>query len=198
MAGTFTNPVDLIKTRQQLQGELVKRGLEGPNPYATILKSARTIIKSEGILGIQRGIVPALGFQFIMNSTRLGLYETGDKLGLIRNRNNELMPVASVLWGGVCGLIGSALGCPFYMVKTQIQSMAPGKYAVGHQHGHRGTIDAFRTTWKSHGMHGLFHGVYGMMSRTAVGSAVQLTSFSSCKDFLATFDVGFNYSIYFV
>lgn len=189
MAGTFTNPVDLIKTRQQLHGELVKRGREGTNPYATLAKSARTIIKYEGIAGIQRGLVPALGFQFVMNSTRLGLYETGDKWKLIRNRNNEIMPVASVLWGGICGLIGSAMGTPFYMVKTQLQAMAPRGLAVGHQHHHRGTVDALVTTFKSHGVQGLFHGVSGMMSRTAVGSAVQLTSFSSSKDFLAKYEV---------
>lgn len=66
------------------------------------------------------GLVPALSFQFVMNSTRLGLFETVDQLNWTRfSPSSSHATVLCVFWGGVCGVAGSAVGCPFYMVKIR-------------------------------------------------------------------------------
>lgn len=75
------------------------------------------------------------------------------------------------------------------MIKTQLQAQSNGKFAVGYQHDHRGTISALITTYKKQGFKGLWRGFSGIVPRTAVGSAIQLTTFTKCKDFFTKYEV---------
>lgn len=98
-AGVFSNPFDVIKTRQQLQGELQKN-TKSKLPYRGLGQAITTIVKAEGLKGLQKGLGSALGFQFVMNSTRLGLYETVDQLGwTLYSETKDHSPVRCVLWG---------------------------------------------------------------------------------------------------
>lgn len=78
--------------------------------------------------------------------------------------------------GGMCGIFGSTVGCPLYMIKTQIQAQSYGTFAVGFQHGHKGTFDALRRILAENGVKGLWRGWTGILVRTAVGSSAQLVS----------------------
>lgn len=101
--------MDVIKTRQQLQGEMVavRRGVKDlelkkelkKQPYKSIYQSIRSIVQAEGILGLQKGLASALAFQFCMNSVRLGTYQTIDNLGWNRRSNGELHPGLCIFWG---------------------------------------------------------------------------------------------------
>lgn len=188
-AGVFSNPMDVIKTRQQLQGELMKRGAVAVTPYKSIWASVQSIVKSEGLWGLQKGLNPALMFQFVMNSVRLGTFETVSKQGWTHNPDGSYNAGLCVLWGGISGVIGASLGCPFFMVKTQIQSSSVGQYAVGYQHNHKGTMDALKRAYRSNGVRGLWRGYSGMVPRNGVGSSVQLSTFSQSKEFCQKFEV---------
>lgn len=189
-AGFFSNPFDVIKTRQQLQGELKSAKVTKNSPYGSQLQAIRTIIKAEGILGLQKGLGSALSFQFVLNSTRLGLFETVDQYKWTRfNGTDEHSTILCVFWGAVAGVAGAAVGTPLYMVKTQLQSQSHGKFAVGYQHKHSGTVNALVTTYQRQGMHGLWRGFEGIVPRTAVGSATQMTTYTMCKDFLKDYEV---------
>ncbi|XP_055691574.1 solute carrier family 25 member 35-like [Lutzomyia longipalpis] len=187
-AGLFTNPFDLIKTRQQLHGELSVRK-SGPNLYKNVWSSARTIIKTEGILALQKGLSAALSFQFVMNSTRLGLFETLSIHGLTRNKDGQLVPIRLIFCGGLCGVAGASAAAPFYLVKTQIQAMSKGEAAVGFQHNHRGTFQALGNIFQDGGLRGLWRGTSGLVCRIAMGSAVQLSTFTECKDFCQRYEI---------
>lgn len=188
-AGFFSNPFDVIKTRQQLQGEL-ERVTTAKQPYRGLVPAIRNIFRSEGIYGLQKGLCSALAFQFVMNSTRLGLFETVDTWNWTRaTGSTSHSPILCVFWGGVAGVAGSAIGCPFYMVKTQIQAQSYGRYAVGFQHNHKGTVSALKSAYSLRGVRGLWKGVEGIVPRTAVGSAIQLSTFTSCKDFFMHYEV---------
>lgn len=114
-AGFFTNPVDVIKVRLQLQGEL-----EARNTYKKIYKNtahaAYLIAKHEGIFALQAGIVPALYFQVVLNGIRLGVYNTAKKYELITNDKGNTDVLKTVIVTGTAGCIGAVLGSPFYMV----------------------------------------------------------------------------------
>lgn len=109
VVGFFSNPFDVIKTRQQLQGELVatKKGVKDlritqelkKQPYRSVIQSIQSIIKAEGFKGLQKGLVSALAFQFCMNGVRLGTYQTCDNLGWNRRRNGELHPGLCIFYG---------------------------------------------------------------------------------------------------
>ncbi len=158
-------------------------------PYKSIRVAVRNIIKSEGLWGLQKGLPSALSFQFVMNSIRLGTYQTIDNHNLNRNSKGELVPILCIFWGGLAGVCGSAIACPLYMVKTQIQAQASGKYAVGFQHHHRNTRSALLTIVRGEGVKGLWRGCTGIIARTAVGSSAQLSTFSNCKSFLMDYKI---------
>lgn len=53
----------------QLQGELAAPGTYAV-PYKNTMHALVTIFKNEGWTGLQKGLVPATYFQFILNSIR--------------------------------------------------------------------------------------------------------------------------------
>lgn len=82
-----------------MQGELQKN-TKSKLPYRGLGQAIITIVKAEGLKGLQKGLGSALGFQFVMNSTRLGLYETVDQLGWTRySKTKDHAPGLCVLWG---------------------------------------------------------------------------------------------------
>jgi len=87
------------------------------------------------------------------------------------------------LVGGACGGI---LGCPFYRIKTQMQtySSSPSLRGVGVQHSasSRGLISAFLDIGRVSGARGYFSGVSAFMPRVVIYSGVQL----ACYDFSKT------------
>lgn len=167
-------------------------------PYKNLYKSVQSIVKSEGIKGLQKGLSGQLAFQFVYNSIRLGTYQKFDDLGFLgRDENGKLSTARCVIAGGFSGFVGVSFSCPFYMVKTQLQSQSSdAKYAVGYQHKHKGLIDALKTTYNAHGFKGLWKGYSAIVPRNVVGSSVQLSTFSSCKELVNQYDF-FSNSVFF-
>ncbi|KAB0794594.1 hypothetical protein PPYR_11433 [Photinus pyralis] len=201
-AGVFTNPLEVIKTRMQLQGELAAKGQYTVH-YRNILSASYVIIKHDGILSLQAGLTPALWFQFVMNGTRLGRYIIQrfkafktvvvgtyqilyDK-GYTKDKNGNSIFYKSVLVGGVCGMLGAWTGSPLYLVKTHLQAQAAKEIAFGHQHNHEGAWQAFKHIYNAQGIKGLFRGGASSMPRAFSGSTSQLTSFSYCKEWLLNY-----------
>jgi len=72
-AVTLTNPLDVVKTRLVLQGQLQKQAkafFVGP------VHALRMILIHEGPAALLKGLVPAYATQVFMNGTRFGLYPT--------------------------------------------------------------------------------------------------------------------------
>lgn len=114
-AGFFTNPIDVVKVRLQLQGELEARHAY-KRIYKNTLHTAYLIVKHEGVLALQAGIVPALYFQLVLNGIRLGCYNTAKKYELITNDKGNTDILKTVMVTGTAGCIGAVLSSPFYMV----------------------------------------------------------------------------------
>jgi solute carrier family 25, member 34/35 len=74
------------------------------------------------------------------------------------------------------------------MIKTQLQAQSHGSYAVGFQHGHKSTTEAFRRILRESGVKGLWRGWTGILVRTSVGSSTQLSTFSKTKDILIQYE----------
>uniref|UniRef100_A0A8D8H215 Solute carrier family 25 member 35 n=2 Tax=Culex pipiens TaxID=7175 RepID=A0A8D8H215_CULPI len=185
----FTNPFDVLKTRQQLEGELQARSKVGARAYRGFRQSVISVIKSDGVRGLQKGLPAAVLYQFSMNSIRLGTYQTVDNLGWTKSENALLSPVLSVFWGGFAGVISSTVSCPVYVVKTQLQAVSSGSYTAKFQHRHRGTVDAFVSIYKSSGVRGLYRGYTANMARVSLGSSTQMASFAACKDFFTQYEL---------
>ncbi|KAI1297155.1 Solute carrier family 25 member 35 [Halotydeus destructor] len=180
-AGVLTNPLEVIKTRVQLQGELARKGNYKVH-YKNVFHAFYVVARNEGILSLQKGLTPAILYQFFMNSVRLGVYQVIDNLGVTRNANGDIIFARSVAAGAFAGCAGSVVGSPFYMIKTQLQARSGAEIAVGHQHVHTNFNEAVKHIYRRHGLQGLWRGATGSMCRVTAGSAIQLPVFSKLRN----------------
>lgn len=68
-ATIFTNPMDVVKTRMQLQGELRAR-TDATTRYRGIFHALYVIARADGAMALQKGLAPAMVLGFTMNSVR--------------------------------------------------------------------------------------------------------------------------------
>ncbi|KAI1291506.1 Mitochondrial oxaloacetate carrier protein [Mortierella claussenii] len=188
-AVTITNPAEVIKTRLQLQGELMRQAPGSTRTYTNFAQAFAHIAKHEGIRGLQRGLGCAYMYQIMMNGTRLGLYDPikhsiHQLMGTNPAQNNNMVNIAA---GGAGGVLSAALASPLFLVKTRLQSYSSHEASrVGHQHYYRHTLDALRHIYKSEGLRGLYRGVDASMMRTGAGSSVQLPLYDVVKQKMIT------------
>lgn len=188
-AGFFSNPMDVLKTRMQLQGELRARGQHAVH-YKNVFHAAIVVVRNDGLTGLQKGLGPAMVLHFIRNSVRLGTYQQLHARGLLTDRaTGHTLFLRSAVASAVAGAAGALLASPLFLVKTQLQSQAAENIAVGHQHKHAGAVSAIRKIYVRYGMKGLWRGASGTTLRAVVGSSAQLTSFAMTKDLLRNYDI---------
>ncbi|XP_061688272.1 solute carrier family 25 member 34 [Syngnathoides biaculeatus] len=174
-ACVFTNPLEVVKTRLQLQGELRARGTYQRH-YRGVLQALWVVGRADGLRGLQKGLSVGLIYQGVMNGVRLGSYSYCETLGITSYHGG------SVLSGAGAGALGAFIASPAYLVKTHLQAQTVEAIAVGHQHNHVGVSDAFVTIYRKEGFIGLWRGVNGAVPRVMVGSATQLATFTSAKE----------------
>ncbi|XP_056642002.1 solute carrier family 25 member 35-like [Diorhabda sublineata] len=186
-ACVFTNPLEVLKTRMQLQGELKAKGQHAVH-YRNVIHASYTIVKNDGVLALQKGLVPALWVQLFLNGMRLGIYRFAANNNLMHDKNGNLIFYKSAIIAGIGGTMGQILCSPFFLIKTHLQTQAVDSIAVGYQHHHQGTWGAAKTIFKKNGVKGLFQGVTASMPRGFVGSTSQLIGFDYSKQYLLQYD----------
>lgn len=182
-AAVVSTPFEVIKVRLQLQGELMRRG-QYQAEYNGIWSGLYKILRTEGLRGVQSGLVSSFAHQSVLNGFRLGLFYP------VRT---EVMRVTGIhgvhidlLVGLLCGVIGAFLGSPLFLVKTRLQSQrAPSSTGSPGDHNakrhYRGLWDGLSSIYKADGPRGLLRGAGTSCARTAVGSAIQLSSYEEIK-----------------
>ncbi len=111
-ACTVTNPLEVIKVRIQLQGELLARG-EYTVHYRNVLQAFYAVASTESMRSLQKGLVPALCYQFLMNGCRFGAYQAFDNAGFFRSGSSgggdvilsKAILASSISGGGKCLLM---------------------------------------------------------------------------------------------
>lgn len=180
-ACVFSNPMEVVKTRMQMQGELEARSASAPKPYRNALHCFYRVAKEEGLRGIQAGLSVGIVYQIAMNGTRLGLFKPVCSVyGVGAAGDSEAMRFFKTLGAGATtGAIGGFVGSPIFLVKARLQNQ--GNKAAKFSYGYNGPIDAVKQIFKQEGLKGFFRGVEGAVPRVVVGSASQLSSYATCK-----------------
>lgn len=182
-AVTFTNPIELVKTRMQLQGELSKT--KGPKVYKNPIQALVLIYKNEGLKGIQKGLVCAYVYQLGLNGCRLGLYEpcrnvfNGFFYPESDPRRIQNIPI-NIVAGAISGIAGAIIGSPMYLIKTRMQSYS-SSIQIGEQTHYTSAWQGLRDIYHKEGVKGLFRGVDAAILRTGAGSAAQLPLYNFTK-----------------
>lgn len=111
LACVFTNPLEVVKTRLQLQGELQAPGTY-PQPYRGFVASVAAVARADGLCGLQKGLAASLLYQGLMNSVRFYCYSLACQTGLTQQ------PGGTVAAGAVAGALGAFVGSPAYLVSA--------------------------------------------------------------------------------
>ena len=175
----FTNPLEVVKTRLQLQGEMqgCTTGAQ-PQRYKGVADAIVKMARQEGAAALQKGLAPGMVYQVFMNGTRLGCYPTLKRILNTDGADNFLQALGA---GAISGALGAVAGSPFFMVKCRLQAQSTVSGVDGFQHHYKGMTDGLLKVWRGEGLAGLFRGVDGAVPRVMVGSAAQLASYDACK-----------------
>ncbi|KAF2070373.1 hypothetical protein CYY_008302 [Polysphondylium violaceum] len=181
-ATTITNPIELVKTRLQLQGQLQMSN----KIYNGIGDAFVKIAKNEGILGLQKGLFAAYLSQGTMQGFRFGAYELFIKLLNNKNPDGNYFFLKNLIAGAGAGAVGAAIGSPFDLVKTRMQ--ASTMYANDPQfRGYNSVYSSFKQIITNEGLKGLTRGMATSAQRTGVGSGIQLATYGSTKKVVLKF-----------
>eukprot|EP00061_Rhincodon_typus_P017650 g46437.t1 len=113
-ACVLTNPLEVVKTRMQLQGELRARG-SYPRLYRNAFHALVLIGREDGLLGLQKGLGAAILYQALMNGVRLGAYSQLEALGFTREQGGRVSASCSIAAGAAAGAMGAVVGSPAYL-----------------------------------------------------------------------------------
>ncbi|GAA5954549.1 hypothetical protein JCM21900_005985 [Sporobolomyces salmonicolor] len=221
-AVTITNPMEVTKTRLQLDGELqgrkhipaaaaagagpaaavpevrasLKAGPDG-KVYTSAVDCMQKTWKNEGLKGIQRGLGAAYTYQIALNGSRLGFYEPMRRVinSLAGNDKNEVKAWSSIAAGASSGVVGAILGNPLFLIKARMQAYSPFN-PVGAQHNYPTVFHGFKSIVSAEGPTGLVRGMDAAILRTAMGSSVQLPSYNLAKTTLMGWGIGDHIGLY--
>lgn len=113
---SFIHPLDLIKTRLQIQGE-AGRATKQYNGFFGVIK---TVSAEEGLGAFYKGIGAAWLREASYTSLRLGLYEP--MKGMVGADKKDAGFMRKFLAGALAGAIGSTAGNPFDVLKTRMMA----------------------------------------------------------------------------
>ncbi|OBS70195.1 hypothetical protein A6R68_01258, partial [Neotoma lepida] len=125
VAELATFPLDLTKTRLQMQGEAALArlgdGATQSAPYRGMVRTALGIIQEEGFLKLWQGVTPAIYRHVVYSGGRMVTYEHLREVVFGKSEDKHYPLWKSVIGGMMAGVIGQFLANPTDLVKVQMQ-----------------------------------------------------------------------------
>ncbi|OQV16575.1 Mitochondrial uncoupling protein 4 [Hypsibius exemplaris] len=183
-----TYPLDLAKTRLQIQGErgsgqLTVTKLGRAPAYRGLFRTAAGIVSEEGVLKLWYGLSPALVRHAIYTGSRMTLYEKAREKIFHANAKDSIALWQAVVLGMSCGAFSQLLANPADVVKVMLQ-MEGKRRLEGKPARVLSMTHAFRTVIAESGYKGLMRGWAPNMQRAALVNLGDLTAYDTIKHFL--------------
>ncbi|XP_046462018.1 mitochondrial uncoupling protein 4-like [Daphnia pulex] len=177
-----TYPLDLIKTRLQIQGEIASsKGDAGS--YRGMLKTAVGIVKEEGLIRLWQGITPAIYRHAIYTGVRFGAYEKMRENVFKKNPDGSYSLWKAAIGGMSAGALGQFMASPTDLVKVQIQ-MEGKRRLEGKPPRVKNAFHAFQQIMKQGGIRGLWKGWVPNVQRAALVNLGDLTTYDTAKRYI--------------
>ena len=177
VAESVTYPLDLTKTRLQLQGEVASGEVQVK--YRGMFRTALGIVKDEGLLMLWRGMLPALYRHAIYTGIRMTAYEE-IRNELQRTDKNGFPLWKKVVAGMTAGGVGQLVASPTDLIKTQIQ-MEGKRRLQGKPPRVKGMMDAFQKIIAQGGVTALWRGCWPNVQRAALVNLGDLSTYDTIK-----------------
>ncbi|KAJ1839144.1 mitochondrial aspartate-glutamate transporter agc1, partial [Coemansia sp. RSA 2708] len=146
----FTNPLEIVKIRLQIQGEMLKEATGAAK--AIPRSSAITIIKELGLLGLYKGASACLLRDVPFSAIYFTCYSHLKK-DVFREGERQLGILDLLLAGAIAGMPAAYLTTPADVIKTRLQVVAKKGETV-----YTGLVDATRKIYKEEGFKAFFKG----------------------------------------
>lgn len=143
-------PFDTVKTRMQV------------GMHTSTWKCFASTVKVEGPMALYRGVLPPLTSLVVKRPFEFAAFEWCNKQFGQRSKG-------PFIGGGVAGVLSSIIGCPFSVVKIQMQSTSEVLY--------KNTLEVIADVWRSKGVLGFYRGF----------SASLIMNMPSCTMYLGTY-----------
>jgi len=183
IAETVTYPLDLTKTRLQLQGEVAvgeRKAKRGGIKYRGMMSTAAGIAKEEGLMMLWRGVLPALWRHAIYTGTRMTAYEQIRDSIQRKDPKNGFPMWKKVLAGMGAGGFGQLVASPTDLIKTHMQ-MEGRRRLQGKKPRVNGMMDAARRILRESGWKGMWRGCWPNVGRAALVNLGDLSTYDSVK-----------------
>lgn len=177
MATSIVQPIDLIKTRMQLSGEMGVGQV-----HRSSLSAVASIIRQEGFFNLYNGLSAALLRQATYTSARMGFYNAVSQQLSVYYDGKPLPFYAKVLAGSTAGALAGVVGCPAEVVL--IRMTADGRLPVDQRRNYKNCFDAIARIAREEGVLVLWRGVTPTVLRAMILNAAQLASYSQAKQML--------------
>ncbi|XP_008498061.2 mitochondrial uncoupling protein 4 [Calypte anna] len=187
VAELVTFPLDLTKTRLQVQGEAAARrhgAAWGRRvPHRGMLGTMAGILQEEGLQKLWQGATPAVYRQIVYSGVRMVAYEHL-RDSMLGKSEDETFPFWKAVVGGMAaGAIGQFFASPTDLVKVQMQ-MEGKRKLEGKPLRFQGVHHAFMKILSEGGIRGLWAGWVPNVQRAALVNMGDLTTYDSVKHFL--------------
>ncbi len=193
IAGYATHPLDLIKVRMQLQGEVAA---VTSLAYALEVKPVRiamprigpvgmcmNVVQTEGIRALYSGVSASVLRQFLYSSTRIGLYEHLKMQWRDPRQQQQgtgLPLVKKVTAALLAGAAGAAVGNPADLAMVRMQ--ADGRLPSHLRRNYKSVTDALVRMVRQDGLKSLWRGSATTVTRAMLVTAAQLATYDQITE----------------
>jgi len=179
MASSVTQPIDLIKVRLQLSGEL-----ESKYQRVSIVDKVGEVYRTAGIRGFYKGLSASLLRQSLYSTSRFGVHAKLQST-LQNYRGRDLRVWENILISVPAGAAGGFLSCPADLVMVRMQ--ADGRLPEAQRRHYRNVFDGLYRILREEGMKSLWRGSVPNINRAIVVTVSQFVSYDKFKkELLAT------------
>ncbi|KAI3389465.1 hypothetical protein SNEBB_004204 [Seison nebaliae] len=167
-ATVFVQPMDLLKTRMQLN--------IGSPEYKTTINAFKTVTKNEGIAALYNGLSAALLRQATYTTSRMGIYTSLNEYAQNKGYTNFGY---KALMGMTAGGLAAIIGTPAEV--SLIRMTSDGRLPVNERRGYKNVFDALIRIVREEGTLTLWRGAVPTVVRAMVINAAQLATYSQAK-----------------
>ncbi|XP_055300961.1 mitochondrial uncoupling protein 4 [Sitodiplosis mosellana] len=185
IAELATYPLDLTKTRLQIQGEgkkLKANDLATTNKvqYRGMVATVCGIVREEGAMKLWQGVTPALYRHVVYSGVRIAIYDRMRKTLDVSEDHSGLPLWEAAICGVTAGGLAQWMASPADLVKVHVQ-MEGKRRLMGLKPRVHGSSDALKQILKRGGVKALWKGSIPNVYRAALVNLGDLTTYDFAK-----------------
>jgi len=181
LAEAATYPLDVLKTRLQLQGA-AQGAAAAP---LRLLPLARALVAREGARALFAGLPAAVARQWLNAGVSVGAYPAARRLLLAPGEAAADAPLYKrAAAGAATGSLAQALAQPLDVVKVRLQADGRAR-AAGAAPRYRGAAGALAAIARAEGARGLYVALGSSVWRAAIINAVGIATYDATKQWAA-------------